>query len=57
VDNWLPGVETMGDLLEVCGMVIYGLSEGEIEEKIFSHRTTYLRLGRRITRINTDDAM
>ena len=34
-DNWLPGVETLGDLLEVCGMGVYGLSEEELNVRIF----------------------
>jgi len=32
--NWLPGVETLGDLLEVCGMRKYGLTEEECNVKI-----------------------
>ena len=35
-DNWLPGVETLGDLLEVCGIGFYGLSEGECGVRIFN---------------------
>ena len=35
-DNWLPGVETLGDLLEVCGMGIYGLSTTECSVRIFN---------------------
>ncbi|MCF7912098.1 MAG: hypothetical protein K9M99_06200, partial [Candidatus Cloacimonetes bacterium] len=34
-DNWLWGVETLGDLLKVCGMRRYGLSVEELEVKIF----------------------
>jgi len=34
--NWLPGVETLGDLLRVCGMGKYGLKEEEINVKIFN---------------------
>ena len=34
-DNWLPGVETLGDLLEVCGMGVYGLSEKECNVRIY----------------------
>jgi hypothetical protein len=34
-DNWLWGVETLGDLLEVCGMGRYGLSLEELNVKIF----------------------
>ncbi len=37
VDNWLWGVETLGDLLEVCGMGMYGLSEEECNLRIFNH--------------------
>ena len=33
--NWLPGVETLGDLLEVCGMELYRLKEEECNVKIF----------------------
>jgi len=33
--NWLPGVETIGDLLRVCGMGKYGLKEEELNVKIF----------------------
>jgi hypothetical protein len=35
-DNWLPGVETMGDLLEVCGMGRYGLSGEELSVRILN---------------------
>ena len=34
-DNWLWGVETLGDLLSVCGMRVYGLSEHELNVGIF----------------------
>jgi hypothetical protein len=34
-DNWLPGVETVGDLLEVCGMGEYRLSGEELKVGIF----------------------
>ena len=34
--NWLPGVETLGDLLEVCGMGRYRLSDGECGVRIFN---------------------
>ena len=36
-DNWLPGVETIGDLLEVCGMGMYGLSVEELNVRLFNH--------------------
>jgi hypothetical protein len=35
-ENWLPGVETMGDLLEVCGMGYYGLGVCERKTLIFN---------------------
>ncbi|MCF7911303.1 MAG: hypothetical protein K9M99_02145 [Candidatus Cloacimonetes bacterium] len=34
-DNWLWGVETLGDLLEVCGMGRYGLSVEDLGVRIF----------------------
>jgi hypothetical protein len=36
-DNWLPGVETLGDLLEVCGMGYYGLGVCERNTPIFNY--------------------
>jgi hypothetical protein len=35
VDNWLPGVNTLGDLLQICEMQPYGLSAAELEVDIF----------------------
>ncbi|MCF7911649.1 MAG: hypothetical protein K9M99_03905 [Candidatus Cloacimonetes bacterium] len=34
-DNWLWGVETLGDLLKLCGMRRYGLSGEELAVEIF----------------------
>jgi hypothetical protein len=36
-DNWLPGVETLGDLLELCGMGYYGLGVCERNTPIFNY--------------------
>ena len=35
VEHFLPGVETIGDLIAVCGMGRYGLSAQELSVKIF----------------------
>ena len=39
-DNWLPGVETLGDLLSLCGMGFYGLKEEELNVRIFTTEVT-----------------
>jgi hypothetical protein len=35
VDNWLPGVETIGDLLLTTGMGSYRLNQEELNTKIY----------------------
>ena len=35
MEHFLPGVETIGDLIEVTGMGKYGLSAEELLTKIF----------------------
>ena len=40
MDNWLPGMETLGDLLEVCGMGKYGLKEEKLNVRIFTTEVT-----------------
>ena len=39
-ENWLLGVETLGDLLGVCGMGFYGLKEEELNVRIFTTEVT-----------------
>ena len=34
-ENWLPGVETIGDLILAANMGNYGLGEDELKTKIF----------------------
>ncbi|MCF7920335.1 MAG: hypothetical protein K9N06_10540 [Candidatus Cloacimonetes bacterium] len=35
VDNWLPGVQTLGDLLKAAGLAYYGLTEEKLGVEIF----------------------
>jgi hypothetical protein len=34
-ENWLPGVETLGDLVEICGYGRYSLTLEELGTSIF----------------------
>lgn len=34
-ENWLPGIETLGDLVEAAGYIRYGVSDKVWEQKIF----------------------
>ena len=35
VEHFLPGIETIGDLIAVAGMGHYGLGEEELNTKIY----------------------
>jgi hypothetical protein len=37
-ENWLPGVETLGDLLQVCGYRDYGLTPAQLGIRIFLNK-------------------
>ena len=38
VENWLPGIETIGDLILTANMGRYGLTEEELNTRIYYHQ-------------------
>ena len=35
IENWLPGIETLGDLLAIAGFRFYGMTEAELNVEIY----------------------